>query len=107
MNPLLPFGRRPVQKATELVERLVTLLKGRGWRSARELAQWLDTDDRTIREAAHLSQGRIISGQKGYRLASEATIAEVQHAADWLRHQGQEMLRRASEIERAMHRRSA
>ena len=50
------------------------------------------------------SEGRIISGQKGYKLTVDATIQEVQHAAAWLRHQATEMNNRALQIDRVYHR---
>lgn len=85
------------------VEWLVFRLRGCGWVRAREMRG----SDRRLRAVASASLGRIISGQKGYCLIEEATVEEARHAAAWLRHQGTEMIRRASEIERAMHKRHA
>jgi hypothetical protein len=73
-----------------------------GWVKAKEFpAPW---GERRLRAAAHESEGRIISGQRGYKLTRLATIEEVQHAAAWLRHQAQAMQRRALEIDRVYHR---
>ena len=74
--------------------------------TAKALAQELGTDDRTIREASSQSEGRVISGQRGYALAHEMPVREVQHAADWLRSQAKQMTERAMQIERNMHRRN-
>lgn len=108
-TPLLPFSRRErvTSRAELLLPALLGLLDGRGWRSARELAQWLGCDDRTIREAASLSEGAIISGQRGYALTRQASVEDAQHAADWLRSQARQMETRARQIESALHRRHA
>ena len=109
MQPTLDFSargsvdRRP--KGDALLPKLIVALTDRGWVSAKHLCQQLGTDDRTIREAASLSEGRVISGQKGYCLTHQASVEDVQRAAAWLRHQGTRMIERAIEIERAMHRR--
>lgn len=98
-------SRRP--KVDQLVPLVLEALDGKGWVTRRQLQQQYGWDDRTIREAANQSQGRIISGQKGYALVDCVTVHEAQHAADWLKHQAHEMLKRAADIQRAMHRRWA
>ena len=109
MQPTLDFSargsvdRRP--KGDALLPKLITALTDRGWVSAKHLCQQLGTDDRTIREAASLSEGRVISGQKGYALIEAVTVEEANHAASWLEHQAKAMLSRAAAIRRAMHRR--
>ena len=55
------------------------------------------------REIGAIANGRIISGQKGYCLTSEATLEEVRHALFWLRSQAHEMTRRALQIDRILH----
>jgi len=93
----------------EDVEMLIFLLEGKGWMPASSVASFAADDfgctwgERVVRALAAASDGRVISGQLGYRLTTEATIAEVQHAADWLRHQAKEMTRRAVEIDRVYH----
>jgi len=106
MTPRLPFGRAPEPPA-ERVAFLLALLDGRGWQSAKALARQMDTDDRTIRAIAAASDGAVISGQRGYCLTAQASVRDVQHAASWLRHQAQQMTKRAYQIERAMHQRGA
>jgi hypothetical protein len=103
---LLPFAAHVERQGSQILPRLELYLRGRGWVTRRVIAADLQTDDRTIREAASQSEGRIISGQKGYCRLVEATIPEVQHAADWLRSQAKQMLERAYAIEQAMHRRN-
>jgi hypothetical protein len=97
--------RRP--KVDDVVPRLISALSGRGWVTARVLSAQIGSNERALREAASQSEGRVISGQKGYALIDEVGVHEAQHAADWLKHQAHEMLRRANEIHRAMHRRWA
>ncbi len=75
------------------------LLAGRGWVSAKVLAEWLDCDARTVRELASESGGEVISGFYGYRLTSEATSEEIRHAANRLRSQAAQMTERAAQIE--------
>lgn len=101
----LPFHVR--DKASDLLPPLLAILDGRGWVRAKSLAQALHVDDRTIREAASQSEGRIISGQKGYCLTAQASVQDVQHAASWLRSQAEKMEFRAYQIEKAMHVRTA
>jgi hypothetical protein len=52
---------------------------------------------------AESSAGEIISGQKGYKLSAEATIDEIDHAANWLISQGKKMLKRGIAIRRKAH----
>ncbi len=75
------------------------LLAGRGWVSAKVLAEWLDCDARTVRELASESGGEVISGFYGYRLTADATTEEIRHAANRLRSQARVMIERATEIE--------
>ena len=103
-QPTLLFTR---DRMADRVPALIQALSGRGWVKGRDLSRLLDCDDRTVRALAHASQGRVISGQKGYALTREASVADVQHAANWLRHQAQAMTRRAMRIEQSMHRRIA
>lgn len=85
---------------------LVRLLDEGRWMTAVEIANLVADlhnrawTDRRIRALAASSEGQIISGQAGYKLTAKATIEEVQHAANWLRHQAAEMHRRALEIDR-------
>jgi Tfp pilus assembly protein PilN len=91
-------------------ELLLEILKGAAWMTAVTICNIAADNhdktwsDRRVRCLASLSEGCIISGQAGYRLTIEATISEVQHAANWLRHQATEMHHRALEIDRVYHR---
>jgi len=100
----LPFARA---KDCDLLPALIEALDRQGWVTAKTLARLLDSNDRAIRDAASQSQGRVISGQRGYCLTHQASVQDVQHAANWLRSQGTKMIQRAYDTERAMHRRTA
>ena len=69
------------------------------WITAKEIYLINGWTDRNCRELAHHSGGRIISGQKGYRATSCATVEERAHATAWLRSQAHKMDVRAMEIE--------
>ena len=74
------------------------------WLKADYLCTMLEWSDRKLRAVASTSD-KVISGQRGYRHIAHATMAEVSHAVNWLRHQATEMNARAMRIERAYHRR--
>lgn len=102
----LPLFASLEKAADQTLPHLLTALDGRGWVKAKTLADELRTNDRVIREAASRSEGRIVSGQKGYCLTAQASVEDVQHAAAWLRSQAKQMTQRAYQIERALHRRA-
>jgi hypothetical protein len=72
------------------------------WVSMRDIARQCDglsrTNDRAIRAMAAASDGRIISGQRGYRLTSLASNAERDHAIAWYTSQAAKMIRRAERV---------
>ena len=104
MTDTLPLFATPAPAVSrEDVSWVVQYLAGNGWQTAAQLKARLYFNDRKLRAIASASEGRIISGQKGYALIEEATVEEARHAAAWLRHQGNLMIRRAHEIEQAMH----
>ena len=81
------------------VEYLVGALRGRGWVVRHHVSRWLDWSDRKLRIAAQASGGRVIGGQRGYRLSTEATAAEADHAVASMRSRAREIAHRADEIE--------
>ena len=97
----------------EDVEFLCAVLHGAGWQTADAIAcrpAWQSFfhrggADRRIRSIGSACKGRILSypGSPGYRLTSEATIEEIQTATNKLRHQANEMTRRAMEVDRVYH----
>lgn len=71
---------------------------------AREIEAQIEIDDRRIRVLAEQSDGRIISGQKGYRVLDRSTsIEEATHSAQWLISQGRKMEKRGLAILRRVH----
>jgi len=96
---------RPV--VDRLLPRFLASLHGRGWVSARTLCHELGTDDRTIREAAHQSNGEVVSGQKGYALTIQASLEDIHRSIAWLLSQSDRMRERAMAIERVRHGRAA
>lgn len=100
------------QRARVIAGQMIDALTERdgAWRSAAELALDLDLGlgagergKRAVRAGAAASCGRIISGQLGYKLTSDATPAEVSHACAWLERQAQEMAGRAAAQRRVWH----
>ncbi|PWU06125.1 MAG: hypothetical protein C5B47_07970 [Verrucomicrobia bacterium] len=79
------------------VGKFVALLESfRGWVTAKQLSNF--ASDRWLRVLANASNGKIITGQKGYKAARHATRSEILHSAHWLEHQASEMLQRARVI---------
>jgi hypothetical protein len=99
-QPSLLDWRQPEKEVVPLK----SWLKGRGWQTARQIAELEGWSDRECRAAAEASDGEIITGQKGYKLLAEATPEEVHHAAAWLESQGRKMIDRAVAIRRLYHR---
>ena len=87
------------------VELLCRRLFQRDWVFARQLREEFGYNDRVLRAIAAASDGRIISGQKGYRLLdSAACFEDAERSAAWLISQGQEMISRGYAIRRRAHR---
>ena len=91
------IGSSPVVSAN-LSNRLVLALEGRGWLTRDYIARQLDVSVRAIREAASLSNGRIICGNSGLKLTMDATDAEIDECVGRFRSQVSEMTRRIVEI---------
>lgn len=91
------------QPALSEVETFCAHLYGRGWQTARELKQSRGWNDRSLRAWAAASEGKIISGQRGYCLLEEATAEEINHAHAWLISQGKAMIKRGLQIKKRAH----
>lgn len=86
------------------IETVCRHLDGRGWVLAQVLGDELQLSDRKLRAIAEHSDGRILSGQLGYRLFDRSTpLAEADQAASWLEDQGKKMLLRGAAIRRRFH----
>lgn len=101
----LPIPTRAPEVSDADVELLCRRLFQRGWVFARQLREEFGYNDRALRAVAAASDGRVLSGQKGYRLLDgEAALEDAHHAAAWLESQGREMIHRATAIRRRAHR---
>lgn len=89
----------------EEVDAMIEFLRGKGWIRAAEIEAGMNCSDRKMRALAEHSRGRILSGQKGYRLFDRTTpLEEADRAASWLESQGRKMLMRGAAIRRVYHR---
>ena len=104
-DALLQAARVKTMATPEKVAVFVDCLRGRGWLTARAIEAESGLGDRLLRALAEASDGEIISGQLGYRLTCEATLAELDAAEGWLRSQAKKMTARAVQIRVARNRR--
>ena len=81
------------------VDNFVSMIAGYDdWIRARDLTPRTGCGERLLRAFAHASDGKVITGQLGYKSTAKASVAEVNHAAAWLESQARAMERRASAI---------
>jgi hypothetical protein len=104
----LPLFTSAPKASARNVEWFVNLLRGRGWVLARDLLVEVgqpvtDGNKRFLRDLANQSEGKIGSGQKGYKLVEEMTAEEFAHAENWLASQEAEMKRRRIEMQRVFY----
>lgn len=98
----------PAPAVTE-VDRFVQVLQMQSdWLTAADLITRMglpptEQSRRFLRIWANASDGRVISGQKGYRHIDHATAEEIVHASRWLIHQAKEMEERGRAILRRAH----
>lgn len=87
------------------VDSMINFLRGKGWLRATEIEAATGAGDRKVRAIAEHSDGRILSGQQGYRLFDRSTpLEDADRAAAWLESQGRKMLLRGAAIRRVYHR---
>lgn len=103
-NLELDFSHRPPKVSADEVDGLCAFLKGKGWMQAAEIEAQTEISKRRIRALCEKCDGRILTGQKGYRLFdSSVTLEEAEHAANWLISFGKSNIRRGIEIRRRFH----
>jgi hypothetical protein len=96
----LDLGTLPEKKAADPnVLRMILLLEERDWTTANELLEIMDeppteSNRRKLREWANQSEGRIGSGQLGYKLVRAMTAEEFNHFRNSMVSQAIEMQRR-------------
>lgn len=95
---------RPAHTDADEVARLISLLSASGtWLNAREITEQLGWSDRKIRDLASHSDGRIISGNSGYKHTRHATPDEMQEFYGRLVNQAKVMIQRAIKAKRTHH----
>lgn len=87
------------------VSTLVAYLRGRGWRTAKDIAAHpeLRFSDRYTRELAQKSRGAIISGDRGYIFNLDSTFEEKNEFKARLISQAKNMIKRAIEADKVWH----
>ncbi len=90
------------------VQRLITILRGRGWCTAKQLVQiaaGMNLTERRLRQIAAASDAAIVSwpGSPGYTLFDETTEADIDHAIKAHGSQVEEMQTRLTAILRRHH----
>lgn len=96
------FSARKVTPTTDQVARMIEALRGHGWKMRHWFKGREGWNDRELRAVAAASDGRIISGQRGYCLLDDATVEEANHFISWMRSQAAQMNKRAAETQRAL-----
>lgn len=99
---------RPAPKAAEFSDEITAmtlLLRGRGWVTRKLIERATGWDEKFIRDVAHASEGRIISGNKGYKLFAECTPEEFSAARGRLKSQVDRMNERIIAMDKMWHRR--
>ena len=80
-QPSFAFTEKRYLALVKLLDRFLMTISDGKWYQARELKALLHTDDRTLRKLAEFSDGRVLSGNQGYKLtrcASPADMAEFE-----------------------------
>ena len=94
----------PGQTRTDV---MVSFLDDRGWVPASSFKEFYGWSDRECRAYAAAAQGRIISGNKGYKLTMQCTPDEFNEANGRLLSQSDRMRERAIQQARVFHKRGA
>lgn len=84
------------------VEKMIALLRGKGWLTARDLGAETESAKRILRALAKASNGEILGGAKGYLLTREASGEDIKQAKR-LKSQAREELRRYFATMRVWH----
>jgi hypothetical protein len=103
------FSDRKGRNLVADLELLISYLRGRGWRTARDIAAHpeLRFVDRYTRTLAEHSAGAIIGSDQGYKLTAEASPEELNEWKGRYQSQIRRMTERLISTERAWHSRRA
>ncbi len=109
MEPVQPLAPPPTPVEEQLaqrpavtpddVEAFVEFLRGRGWMYRRDIHRERPGNERALRQLAEESSGRVLGGQRGYRLTAEATQDEVDEVVGFLTAQADKMAARSDAIQ--------
>jgi hypothetical protein len=102
LNLVTPAEREPSAVALQCLRNGLADLQ---WHTAKELAARFDVSDRELRAVAEFHGEEFVSGNKGYRLMSAATIDEIRQCAGRLQSQVTKMQARIVQLTNAAHRR--
>lgn len=89
-----------VKVTKEDVENFVETLAGKGWVFARSLRATFGIKDRHARALAEASKGRVLSGNRGYKLTADASKEEREESLRRLNNQANRMWARSVQIQR-------
>ena len=81
------------------VVRVQSALSNRDWTLAPDLSRITGHTPRELRQIAHLANGQIIGGQKGYKLTVRASDEEKSHALASLKSRVRELNKRIAALE--------
>lgn len=105
----LELKARREKRGPELAKQFVMMLDveqtkyGNVWVNRKALHEHWGWTDRMCRLARQFSSGRVLAGQKGYRLTRCASIEEIRQAAATLESQATAMMSEAKELWRVLH----
>jgi hypothetical protein len=108
----MDLGTLPEKKAADPdVVRMILLLEDRDWTTANELLEIMgeaptEGNRRKLRLWASESEGRIGSGQLGYKLVRAMTAEEYNHFRNGMASQAREMQRRILVSDKVFYRKS-
>jgi len=101
---------KPAKPTQHEVDFVLSILDGKGWMTADEIGcaqSWMSrfsdhwNNKRRLRSIAQASCGLILSypGSPGYKRTDQATVGEIKTASNKLRHQADEMMSRARQLD--------
>lgn len=102
MQPSL-FQSKAPRVADSDVRQLLQALTNRGWRQGALLMRVFGWNERKLRAIAHATHGQVISGDRGYCLTVEASIADIDAFDARMAGQIAHMQQRRVEVQKVRH----
>lgn len=103
----LAINFAPEAATDDQLRALKRVLAERGWVTRKELVAALEWSERTIRNVAEAAGADIVRGPRGFCLFELATEAEVEHAANISKSQGEKMTAYGSALLKRLAQRAA